>query len=298
MSYNPGVKRRRLLLGVIVIAVASLEGGWLLLRRQPLPPSLIFEGITYGCDLLDPDSEGSGLVHWVRVDLGSPGIALYVTPLDPDAVGQGWQFRLRKTASVVADAKLAVAVNGTLFTAKSGWLPMSGDLARAVETTVADHQVSHVWKETYLLWFDDELTPRIETTKPPSDSVLKRTWWGIGGQGVGLKSGKIWDGIERGPVDSRTAVGIDSDRKLLFLAVFQSASPRRTYNVLRELGARDGMLLDGGDSTSMAIGRGARGIRPGLLTGGWRPVATHFGVRAKRLNENRPVGNSQRVDRD
>ena len=31
-------------------------------------------------------SEGSGLMHWVRVDLTAPGIELYVTPLDPQAV--------------------------------------------------------------------------------------------------------------------------------------------------------------------------------------------------------------------
>jgi hypothetical protein len=50
---------------------------------------------------------------------------------------------------------------------------------------------------------------------------------------------------------------------------------------LAALGARDGMLLDGGGSTAMVLGEGARGVRPGTVLGGLRPVATHFGVRAR-----------------
>jgi len=29
------------------------------------------------------------LVHWVVVDLAAPGIELYVTPIDPNAVARG-----------------------------------------------------------------------------------------------------------------------------------------------------------------------------------------------------------------
>jgi Phosphodiester glycosidase len=60
-------------------------------------------------------------------------------------------------------------------------------------------------------------------------------------------------------------------------------SPRRLLQDLADLGAKDGMLLDGGGSSSMAIGKGAAGVPAGVLYGGWRPVATHFGVRAQRL---------------
>src|SRR5262245_14153272 len=38
--------------------------------------------ITYGCERLPVTQEGGGLVHWVRVDLTTPGVELYVTPLD------------------------------------------------------------------------------------------------------------------------------------------------------------------------------------------------------------------------
>jgi hypothetical protein len=52
---------------------------------------------------------------------------------------------------------------------------------------------------------------------------------------------------------------------------------------LADLGAKEGMLLDGGGSSSMAIGKGAKGVPPGIICGGWRPVATHFGSE-QRLN--------------
>jgi len=76
---------------------------------------------------------------------------------------------------------------------------------------------------------------------------------------------------------------IDGPRKLLFLAVGENISPRLMLEELAGLGAKDGMLLDGGHSSSMAIGNGATGVSAGVLYGGWRPVATHFGVRARPI---------------
>src|SRR6516225_1254218 len=93
----------------------------------------IFEGITYGCKQLEPSEEARGVVHWVRINLTVPGITPYVTSKDPAAVSQGWQYRLRRVADVVATEHLAVAINGTLFYSKSSrWLRMFGDLANAV----------------------------------------------------------------------------------------------------------------------------------------------------------------------
>jgi len=47
------------------------------------------------------------------------------------------------------------------------------------------------------------------------------------------------------------------------------------------------MLLDGGSSSSMAIGKDAKGVSAGIVTGGWQPLATYFGVRAQRLGSKR-----------
>jgi hypothetical protein len=278
------INRRRGLLAIVGVGVAGaamIGGSACWERRGPQTPREIFKGITYGCKRLVITEEGSGLIHWVAVDLTAPGIEFYVTPLDPAAVAQGWQYRLRRIEDVVEKEHLAVAINGTLFTSNSGWWPrMSGDLARSVETVVADRVVSHMWEHTYLLWFDDQLMPHLRRSKPPTTEELVRAKWGIGGQAVELWDGKVWPGSSRSP-DSRTGVAIDRDRKVLFLAVGQHISPRLLLQELAELGAKDGMLVDGGGSSSMAVGKGAAGVSTGILYGGWRPVATHFGVRAQ-----------------
>jgi hypothetical protein len=54
-------------------------------------------------------------------------------------------------------------------------------------------------------------------------------------------------------------------------------SPILTFRTLAGLGARDEMLLDGGDSSAMAIGAGASEVSPGVVYGGSRPVAMQFG---------------------
>ena len=126
------------------------------------------------------------------------------------------------------------------------------------------------------------LTPHLELSKPPSAVALALAKFGIGGEGIGLRDGQVWSGVSRDP-DSRTAIAIDPRRKLLWLAVGEYVSPNLLLHKLADLGAKDGMLVDGGSSSSMVIGEGAYGVRPGVLYGGWRPVATHFGVRAQTI---------------
>jgi hypothetical protein len=233
---------------------------------------------------LTPSAEGSGFLQWVRVNLAAPGIELYVTPMDPSALVQNWQYRLRRVAEIVESENLAVAINGSLFESKSSWRPrLPDDFAKGVETVVADHVVSHIWEHTYLLWFDDQLAAHLRSSKPPTSEELAKAKWGIGGQGVWLLNGEVWAGSSRN-TDSRTAVAIDPKRKLLFLAVGNRISPHLILKKLANLGAKDGMLLDGGDSSSMVIGEGARGVAAGVF-GGRQPVAVHFGVRARSLVE-------------
>jgi len=273
---EPISRRKWLIRLVVVVCLGAVLGGGFAYwnRRGPQAPTVIFEGITYGCEQLAASEEGSGLLHWLRIDLTAPGIELYVTPLDPSAVARGWQYRLRRIGGVVNRQHLAVAINATLFTSNSGWWPlMSGDLANGVETVVADHVVSHFWEHTYLLWFDDRLTPHLRPSKPPTAAELAQAKWGVGGQAVWLHEGQIWPGSDRSP-DSRTAVGIDASRKLLFMAVGEYISPRLMLQKLADLGAKAGILLDGGGSSAMAIGKDARGVSTGTVYGGWRPVST------------------------
>jgi hypothetical protein len=243
----------------------------------------IFEGITYGCKLLEPSEQARGVVHWVRVNLTTPGIVPYVTSKDPTALSQGWQYRLRRVGDVVASEHLAVAINGTFFSSQYSWWRRSGDLANSAEPVVADHTISHLPLDTYVLWFDDRVTPHLRPDKPLTEAELATAEWGIGGQNFWLRDGKVWSGDRSCFIpDARTAVAVDLPRKLLFLAVGTHISPNLMFQTLANLGARDGMQLDGGDSSSMAIGTGSRAVSPGTVYG-WRPVATQFGIRAQPL---------------
>ena len=251
-------------------------------RPRPTPPTEIFHGIIYTCAEINME-ECHGLMCLVRVDLSAPGIALYLTPLDPDAVHRGYQYRLTDPATVLRREDLAVVVNGALFSEDSALLYRTGDLARGVQTVVAEGEASHVDPDSYMLWFEADLAPHIEFNKPPDEALLRRARWGIGGGAVPLWKGRVWEAAANHEVDRRTAVGIDSGRRLLWLAVFENASSLAVARVLKEHGARDGFLLDGGHSTSMVLGSKAARVMPGTLLGGSRPVATCFGIKAQPL---------------
>jgi len=249
--------------------------------------SEIFKGVIYGCEELAVDDEGRGLVHFVLIDLTAPGIALYVTPLDAEAFAEGWQYRLRWIGDVVDREHLAVAINATMFASHSDsrprwWPRLAGDFARTADTVVADHIVTLGTWDTYLLSFDNQMTPRLSQSKPPTPAQIAGTKSGLGSGAAWLRDGKVWPGADRKP-DARTAVAIDGRQKRLFLAVGEWISPRRLFCFLAQLGAKDGILFDGGSSSAMAIGEGAKAASSGIVLGGWRPVATYLGVKAEPL---------------
>ena len=176
-------------------------------------------------------------MHWARVDLTAPGIELYVTPTDQTLDGSGYQYRLKRVGTVAQREGLAVAVNGSLFAKEPALIPgyRSGQRAKGVETVVADGRVSHVWEHTYLLWFDTDLVPTLERRKPPPPTALARANGGLGGRVSDWQTGASRTALNRTP-DARTAIGVDPGRRLLFLAVFESASPRRAMEELALLG--------------------------------------------------------------
>jgi hypothetical protein len=234
----------------------------------------------YTCERMPESADSGGLMHVVEVDLTAPGVDLYVTPLDPDALVKGWEYQLNYASRVARNHNLAVAINATMFEHERGFISSAGDMARAVETAVAEHQVNHVYEHAYLVWFEDDLTPHVERTKPPSQDVLRRARWAVGGQGVAAYDGVPRDDILRGGPDERTVIGIDTARKRLWLAVFERATQRVATHEMVRFGAKEVVFMDGGDSTVMALGPGAADVRGGAVLGNWRPVATFFGVRA------------------
>jgi hypothetical protein len=272
---------KRCLLATILLALAALGAGgawrwWY--RPSPMESVAIFPGITYMCERSN-DPEMPGLAHLICVDLAAPGIELFVTPVDAAALRAGWEYETRFAPAIVAQERLAVMINGPLYEAKRSPALLPGGWARSLETVVAEHDVNHVDPNSYLLWFEDDLTPHLEITKPPSAELCHRARWAIGGQAVCVHDGELSKFLNHLP-DSRTLVGIDAARKLLFLAVFDAASEAAAARFIADRGVAEAIMLDGGSSTCLAIGAGAAGIVPRTIVYPGRALATVFGVRS------------------
>jgi hypothetical protein len=246
------------------------------------PPVEIYHGLVYSCDALTEGPESGGLLHLVHADLNVPGVSLFISPLDNDAVSIGWQYRLRYVSTVVREHKLAAAVNGTLFQSEPRLIRTVGDLARSLETVVVDHVVNHIDANSYLLWWGDDLVAHLETSKPPSAKSLEKAKWAISGQMALLVDGKVSNWAGSAP-DRRTLIAADPIKRLVWIAVFDKASYRFAAQTLADRGAKIAVMVDGGSSSGLAIGGDVRRLRPGTVTGNWRPVATVFGFRARKI---------------
>ncbi len=221
-----------------------------------------------------------GAVHLVEIDLGHPGIELYMTPLDPLAVASGYQYRLHYVRNLARAERLAVAVNGALFAADSYLLPMVGDFATSVDSIISNHQINHLNPHDYVFWIDDQQIPHLETSRPIPPAVIRKAKWGIGAQSLSVRGSPL---PHDGPRDRQTRLGINLECKRLWLGVFESASERDATAALMKAGAHYVLPLDGGDSASLYLGGRTHGTAGGLRFGGQRPVATIVGVKATPL---------------
>jgi hypothetical protein len=88
----------------------------------------------------------------------------------------------------------------------------------------------------------DAAAKLIETA---DDSADCSDQMGLGSGAAWLRDGKVWPGANHKP-DERTAVAVDERQRLWFLAVGEWSSPRRLFCFLAHLGAKDGILIDGG----------------------------------------------------
>jgi len=278
-------RRRKVILRSIVVLLALSVTGYILwIRRSPRPPTPIFQGVRYECvDLTDPDG-GGGLAHIVEIDLKAPGIEFYVSPLEEKALIKGWEYTTVWPWRVAGERDLAVVVNGTTFQDEDGLFPWPGDLARSSETIVSNTQINHIDPHSYLLWFDRDLNPHLETTKPPSRQALEQAVWGVAGQEVVMYDGVV--GTRAEVVDARTIIAFNPNTKTLWIAVFENASYRFAAQTLALRGATHATMLDGGTSSTMTLGWDARNVRFGTLLNGWRPVGNIVGIRAKPLGKS------------
>jgi hypothetical protein len=269
------------IVGMLLLSI-SAAAYWYWNRPSPIGPTEIFDGIVYQCEKVEKPGI-QGLVHLVRIDLTKPGMELYITPRDAEAVQAGWEYTTKWPPSVAATQQLSVTINGTLYSADRWPAIFPGAYAKSFETLISNHDVGTVHTYSYLLWFEDDLTPHLETKRPPAEDACRRARWGISGNLL-VDHGNVTK-FSNDEQDCRTAAGIDPLHKLLYLAVFDSAQQGEAGNYLVEHGIHEAVILDGGHSTCLIVGPGATGIRPRTLVYPSRAIADIFGVRALPLGK-------------
>ena len=262
-------------------------------RRQVIPWTEIYRGVHYTSRRLPDSPQGGGMMYMVRVDLNVPGTSIYLRPyfkMESDALS-GF-YHLKYPWQFVKREHLAVTVNGTFFAPLPSHrslpgplrsLILYGELASQAGPIVINHHVAGTKAHGVFIWWGDDLTPhmKIHSWKQNlKDLEIGRfavaNWYPL------VQNGQLGNDAEPAATDklhARTALGIATGNKLIYLAAFEHASLLLVARQLSKAGVPDAIAFDGGGSSCMTIGEQARNIKPGTVLGGLRPVGSVFGIR-------------------
>jgi LysM repeat protein len=194
-------------------------------------------------------------VKVVRVDLNDPDV--FVTPLlAVGGIGKG-----AKLDAMVAGSSAVAVINGGYFHPKT-YYP-TGDLVvrgkqvfsgkvRTALTITSDHQVGiRAAKMNSLVSWRG-----FETVIANGPYVLRGGKVTAYPQAEGYRDAAVWGRA------ARSAIGVSSQRKLFLMSTRSKLTLSELAKVMRALGARDAITLDGGSSVGMAW-KGDVLIRPG-----------------------------------
>lgn len=263
---------------VNLLATALLAGGLLgcyaLGAYQPShAPKEVAPGITVSIENLTSDANGWGRLYLARVKLDPETIDLFITPAQTASNESNFTHRLAHTQAIAKQENLAVAINASMFAGGSFPIRRAGEPARPMETTVVQGVITNLWEHTYMLGFRPDLKPDPVLHKPPPVSRMSSWKWGFGAQSWQVFDGNLIAASHDHPY-KRTVVALADNRTTLLFAVFDHATFLRTAQELQSRGATDVFNLDGSESSTFAL----NGVP---LTGDWRPVANHYGIRSK-----------------
>ena len=294
-------------LGLIAVAAAV---GWLFhagpasrpLAGKPTQPVEIFQGITYHSYRLADSPHGGGMVHVVRADLNQPGVGVYVGGPEADAAPP-WRYRTRYPWQVASRRDLAVTVNGLMFGSRvqgrlsqrtdpgTGWWRLAhnavpvNDAARTRMTAIADGLVNLRSDRLKLIWQDAAGQVHFTGRLGDDPTGYEQAVWGVGGDLLFVAGGRpeAWAVANPHQPQARCVIGVNSRENQVWLIVFEWADYRLVAEQVARHGPRFALNLDGGGSTGMVIGPGARGVEPGTRLGGYRPSAVPIGFLARRI---------------
>jgi len=285
------MRRARKLRWLAVAAVLAVAAGFALhraFRPTPMERTEIFRGVYLTVEELPRSAHGSGRVMIVEVHWDAPGVRLAGRPYsfshdpaDPAAP----HYRLEYADRGLARHGAAVLMNTTRYEPHEFWRSLPGMPVRSHESLVVDGKVSHVHAHSYLLYWDAAGEARLLTRKPPDAESLDEALLGTGMQGISVSEGRPRHQAfgDRHLLDSRTFIGVDPQRRILWMLAFERASGYLMAERAVEEGVVFGGMLDSGDGTQLLVGRQALGVRAHTGIRHWRPLGAYLMVFADPL---------------
>ncbi|MFN3197404.1 MAG: phosphodiester glycosidase family protein [Bradymonadia bacterium] len=306
---GPRLQRRRaygwlrltISFGAFFLLVGLVALGWYALRPHPEPVQgrPLFQGVTHTRTV---HSDPPQVVNLITVDLTAPGLRWRVTP----RAYEGEQpYGGLTTGDFLDRHGLQVAVNGGFFEpfySKWPWdyYPKTGEPVTVLGLSVSGGDVHTPHHRGYGTFYVSK-AGRVEIADTPP-WPMSQVEHAISGREIMVRDGQLVQKAQRisRPEERhpRTAVGIDAERKRVFLLVVDGRQWRYAAGftvaeigeALIEAGAHTALLLDGGGSTTMAV-MGDEGEAELLNTpahtripGRQRPVANHLGLYARPLD--------------
>ncbi len=265
-------------LGIAGIVPLALT---LALALAPRPAAAQWARVAPGLSLLQQSRVVAGLprvVSALRVDLCHPAVELRVTtPAEQGRTVVQWARRVGAAAAINGDYfdPHTLRPLGPTRGAGVDWPTRPWELHEALFVAAPGGRAALL----------DTLTPAGALT--PNAALAPPTWTELlAGRERVLVGGEPRDNPALSPRHERhprTGLGLSRDGHTLVLVVIDGrsplsagATPRELGQVLRDLGAWEGIKLDGGGSSGMFV-RG-RGVVNRPSDGHPRAVATHLGV--------------------
>ena len=256
----------------------------------------LYRGVDYAVGFATADDPCVQKVHALRVDTTAPGIRFTGTPRCDGWVANERETRRQTTREFVAASGAQAAINGDFYA-----LPGSTSdptLTDLEGLAISEGQVVSPAARTDSLLVGRHSGARIAVTRARTD--LRDVWTAVSGRGRVLADGVVQ---ETWPArHPRTGVGISRDGRYVYLVTVDGRQPGVSEGAttgelgqwLLRLGAYQGLNLDGGGSTTMALSDGRGGavvlnVPVGDSKTPWteRRNGSHLGVSARPLRTHR-----------
>ncbi len=218
----------------------------------------MFQGIDYSS--LTETSPQDEQMYAVRIDLDAPGISFETTPISPTAVSQGYETTSQTTGAFLTSVGAQVAINANFFS-NVQTTPEPEDLSGLAVSNGSVVSPADPNYQSLFLTADN-----IATIGSSSSNSIFNAVSGVQVLENGVAMTPNSTAGDPTGLDPRTDVGISQNGEYLYLLAIDGRSSTaagvtdlQAGQVLLQLGAYNGLNLDGGGSTALVASNGTSG---------------------------------------